>query len=29
VADRLGRWLGIGWLVLIIGQAAIFVIVWF
>jgi len=28
-ADRLGRWLGVGWLVLIIGQAAIFVIVWF
>jgi hypothetical protein len=28
-ADRLGRWLGAGWLMLILGQAAIFVIAWY
>jgi hypothetical protein len=28
-ADRLGRWLGVGWLMLILGQAAIFVIAWY
>jgi hypothetical protein len=27
--DRLGRWLGVGWLMLILGQAAVFVIAWY
>ncbi len=28
-ADRLGRWLGAGWLILGLGQAAIYVIAWY
>jgi hypothetical protein len=28
-ADRMGRWLAAGWFILILGQAAIFVIAWY